>query len=257
MPMRRHCWPSWPVTEPRSGPGRAANGPGRQTRPSGPQWATFARTVALAAVLLGMTWLVFNVEVPSVAELRDGLQAWGVAAWAVFILAYALVALTPIPVTIMAVTAGVLFNLVQGAVLSVIGVLIGSWGAYWLARWLGGPTVERLLGRHGPRVRDHLDRGGFAAVYTLRLMPGVPYWPVNYGSGAFGVGQRDYVIASVIAVIPGQVSLVAIGAFVVDPSLVRGIVVAATWILVVAMTIWAFRSWKGTSTRPLPGMKLR
>ena len=224
---------------------------------SGPQWGAFVRNVLLVVVLLVMLWLAFNVRLPSIEELRDGLEQWGWAAWIVFAAAYALVALTPIPVTIMAVTGGVLFGVVEGSILSVIGVLLGCWGAYWLARGLGMATVERMLGRHGPTVKERLSSKGFQAVYTLRLMPGVPYWPVNYGSGAFGVSQRDFVVASLLATVPGQVSLVAIGAFVADPTVVKGVIVGIAWVCVLTMTIWAWRSWKGTSQRPLPGAGFR
>lgn len=223
----------------------------------GPQWVSSMRTALLVAVLLVMVWLAFNVRLPSIDQLHADLEAWGWAAWLIFAFSYALVATTPIPVSIMAVGAGVLFGVLEGSILSVIGVLVGCWGAYWLARGLGMATVERMLGRHGPPVKDRLQSKGFHAVYTLRLMPGVPYWPVNYGSGAFGVGQRDFVVASILATVPGQVSLVAIGAFVADPTVVNGVVVAIAWAVVLAMTIWAWRSWRGTSRRPLPGAGLR
>ncbi|MGC0272990.1 TVP38/TMEM64 family protein [Pseudactinotalea sp. Z1739] len=224
---------------------------------SGPQWGVFLRNAALVVVVLVMLWLAFNVRLPAIEDLREGLEQWGWAARIVFAVSYALVATTPIPVSIMAVSAGVLFGVLEGSILSVIGVLAGCWGAYWLARGLGMATVERMLGRHGPTVKERLSSKGFHAVYTLRLMPGVPYWPVNYGSGAFGVGQRDFVVASMLATVPGQVSLVAVGAFAADPTVVSGVVVAIAWAVVLAMTIWAWRSWRGTSRRPLPGAGLR
>ena len=57
------------------------------------------------------------------------------------------VALTPVPVTLMALTGGVLFGAVQGSVLSVAGALLGSIGAYWIARALGRDVILRGLGR--------------------------------------------------------------------------------------------------------------
>jgi len=228
-----------------------------ERNPKGPQWGSFVRTVLLVAVLLGMVWLAFNVQPPSIEQLRGTLDRLGWGAWIGFVVLYAIVAVTPIPVTVMAVTAGVLFGVIEGSILSVIGVLIGCWGAYWLARGLGKATVERLLGHHAPTVEQHLQHDGFPAVYMLRLMPGLPYWPVNYGSGAFGVSQRDFVVASGLAAIPGQVSLVAIGAFVAEPSVIKGVIVAAAWAIVVVMTVWAYRSWKGKARRPLPGVRFR
>lgn len=215
--------------------------------PHGPQWGSVLRNTLLGIVVLGMIWLVFNVQLPSLDELRERLESLGGTAWIAFIVLYAIVAVTPIPVTVMAVTAGLLFGVIEGSILSVIGALIGSWIAYWLARGLGKTTVKRLLGRHASTVEGQLDNSGFRAVFVLRLMPGLPYWPVNYGSGAFGVSQRDYLLASSIATVPGQVSLVAIGSFISDPSVANASVVVAAWITVITMTILALRRWRKTA----------
>ncbi len=207
-------------------------------------WAGLVRNIALVLVLLLMLWLAFNVRLPSLDELHAAIASWGWAAWLVFIGVYAVVALTPIPVTIMAVTGGLLFGFFEGTLLSVIGVLIGCWGAYWIARGLGHESIAKLLGSRYRTVERHLDQAGFQAVAGLRLLPGFPYWPVNYGSGAFGVSQRDYMAASTLSVIPGQISLVAIGNFISFPNLLNGIIVAVAWIVVFGLTIWAYRRWK-------------
>lgn len=224
------------------------NAPGGQHRTetdsSGFAWESIIRNTALVVVLLLLLWLVFNVQLPSADELRDLIASWGWAAWLIFIGIYALVGLTPIPVTVMAVTAGLLFGVVEGTILSVIGVLIGCWGAYWMARGLGREATAKLLGSHHHTVERHLDQAGFQAVFMLRLLPGFPYWPINYGSGAFGVGQRAYMLASLIAVIPGQISLVAIGAFISAPNIWHGAVVGIGWAVVIVLTIWSYRRWQ-------------
>lgn len=206
-------------------------------------WESVVRNTVLVLVLLVFLWLVFNVQLPSADRLRDLIASWGWAAWLAFIGIYAVVALTPIPVTVMAVTAGLLFGVIEGTILSVIGVLIGCWGGYWLARGLGRQATAKLLGSHNRTVERHLDQAGFQAVVMLRLLPGFPYWPINYGSGAFGVGQRDFLLASGLAIIPGQVSLVAIGGFISTPSVLSGVIVGAAWLVVVVMTVWAYRRW--------------
>lgn len=216
-------------------------------------WNGLVRNTLLVIVLLVMLWLAFNVRLPSVGELQSQIEGLGWIGFAAFIALYAAVAMTPIPVTIMAVTGGLLFGTAIGSFLSVIGVLIGCWGAYWLARSLGKQTVLKLLGEYGRKIESHLQGAGFQAVCTLRLMPGIPYWPVNYGSGAFGIGQRDFLVASVVSTIPGQVSLVAVGAFIAEPSVLTAVVVLCAWAVVLGMTVWASRAWKGSSTHKLPG----
>lgn len=221
----------------------AKSSPSTRERDGAP-WGSILRNVALGLVLLTMLWLALNVRLPDLGTLQAGIAGLGMWGLAAFVVLYALVALTPIPVTIMAVTGGLVFGVAVGTVLSMIGVVAGCWGAYWLARGLGRETVMRLLGSHAEMVEDRLEGGGFYAVCTLRLVPGVPYWPVNYGSGALGIGSRDFLIATVLSALPGQLSLVAIGAFIAEPNLMHGSVVAISWIAVLLLTVLTFRRWR-------------
>lgn len=216
----------------------------RDERHSGPQWESLIRNGALIAAVLAALWLAFNVRLPSTETMQAWFQGAGWASGFAFIGLYALVAMTPIPVTIMAVAGGLLFGVAYGSLLSVVGALLGGWAAYWLARVLGRETVMKLLGSHAAKVQTNLEGAGFQAVSMLRLLPGFPYWPVNYGSGAFGVSQRDFVLASAIATLPGQVSLVAIGAFVAHPDVFHGVVIGVAWAIVAAATVWAFVAWR-------------
>lgn len=208
---------------------------------SGIDWGDLVRNVSLVAVVLIMVWLAFNFRLPSLDTLQaqiSGLGWWG---WLAFIGLYAVVAVTPIPVSVMALLGGVLFGIGEGTLLSIIGATIGCWVAYWIARGLGHSVVMRLLGQHAETVRSRLENGGFLAVSLLRLTPGIPYWPVNYGAGAFRVANREYLLATVLCAAPGQLSLVAVGAFVSDPTWFNGVVVVASWIGVLILTVIVFR----------------
>ena len=218
----------------------AESSPARDSTP----WGSILRNVALVLVLAAMLWLALNVRLPDLGTLQAEIAGMGVWGLFAFIALYALVALTPIPVTIMAVTGGLVFGLPVGTALSMIGVVIGCWGAYWLARGLGRETVLHLLGGHARMVQERLEGGGFFAVCTLRLLPGVPYWPVNYGSGALGIRHHEFLIATALSSLPGQLSLVAIGAFIADPSLLHGIAVGISWVAVIVLTILSLRRWR-------------
>lgn len=214
------------------------------------QWGSLVNGIGFLGLLAVMLWLAFNVRLPELEVLQGWIEGLGWAGFLGFILLYALVALTPIPVTIMAVTGGLLYGVLVGGVLSIVGALLGCWGAYWLARGLGTNTVRKLLGAHSAKVERHLAGAGFQAVFALRVAPGLPYWPVNYGSGVFGISQRDFLVASAIATIPGQVSLTAIGSFIAEPSVFHGAVVAVAWIVVISITVWAYFTWREASGNP-------
>lgn len=102
-----------------------------------PAWLSLLRNAALGGVVLLMIWLVFNVDLPSVDALQQMAADWGLLGILAFIGLYAAVGLTPIPVTVMAAAAGVLYGVALGSIVAVIGVTLGAWGAYWLARLLG------------------------------------------------------------------------------------------------------------------------
>ncbi|UYG17453.1 VTT domain-containing protein [Brachybacterium huguangmaarense] len=221
-------------------------------RRAGVPWGSILRNASLVLVVLGMLWLALNVRLPDLSTLDERIEGYGWAGVFVFIALYAVVALTPIPITIMAVAGGMAFGVLLGTPLSLIGVTLGSWGAYGAARGLGQKTVLKMLGGHAHVVESQLVGGGFYAVCTLRLAPGIPYWPVNYGAGAFGVPHRDFLAATILASAPGQLSLVAIGAFIADPGWINGSVVVISWIVVLVLSVLAFRRWRRDTRSAAP-----
>lgn len=210
-------------------------------------WPTILRNIALALALLAGVWAVFNVRLPSVDVLQNDIAAAGFWGFAVFILIYMGVAATPIPVTIMATAGGLIFGVGFGTLLSMIGVVAGCWIGYWIARALGRDTVLRLLGSHAETIESKLTGGGFYAVCALRLLPGLPYWPVNYGSGALGIDNRTFLFATAVSSLPGQLSLVAVGAFIGDPGVLTGTVVGISWALVIVLTLITLKRWRSAS----------
>lgn len=198
-------------------------------------------------VFLGiLIWLSFNVDIPEPEVLRNIIQGYGWAGWLIFIGITALIAIPPIPVTIPALVTGSLYDIIAGSLFSFTGILIGSWIGYWLARFTVQELTFKLLGRHGLTVKKYLSNAGFLAMCTTRLMPGLPYWPVNYGAGALGISQSAFLSATLIASIPGQISLVALGAFAVNQSLFNGIILITAWITVVVSTWISYRYWRST-----------
>lgn len=203
----------------------------------------------LVLVIGILIWVSFNVDVPRPAELREMVQGYGWAGWLIFIGITALIAITPIPVTIPALVAGSLYGVIEGTLFSYTGVAIGSWLGYWLARFTGQKWTFKILGGHGRTVKKYLSNAGFLAMCTARLMPGLPYWPVNYGAGALGVTQSTFVSATLLATLPGQISLVALGSFAANQSLFNGIVLVSAWVVVLVGTWTSYRYMKKSQKR--------
>ena len=153
------------------------------------------------------------VGLPDVAILRADIAAAGPAGPAVFVLAYAVATLAPLPKNVLSAVAGLLFGLAAGIALVFVAAMLGALTAFWLGRVLGRGAVERLTGARVARVDELLSRRGVMAVIGVRLVPVVPFTAINYTAGLTAVRLRDYVIGTAVGIVPGTVAYVTLGTY--------------------------------------------
>ncbi len=155
---------------------------------------TWGRLLVLAAIILVAAVAAGLIGLPDSELLAADVAAIGPAAPAVFVLLYAVVTLVPLPKNVLTVVAGLLFGLVEGTGLALLGALLGAVAAFGLGRVLGRDAVERITGRRVARVDAVLSRHGFLAVLAVRLVPVLPFTAINYAAGLTAVRNRDYLI---------------------------------------------------------------
>lgn len=180
--------------------------------------SVWVRLGLLGAFLAAAVAVAALVGLPDPARLRAGIAATGPAAPALFVLLYALVTLAPLPKNVLGVLAGVLFGLVTGIVVVMCAAMLGALAAFGLGRMLGREAVERITGTRVARVDALLRRRGLLAVLGVRLVPVLPFTPINYAAGLTAVRPRDYVIGTALGMIPGTVAYVALGAYGTSPG---------------------------------------
>lgn len=190
------------------------------------------------------------VGLPDVATLRTDIAAAGPAGPGVFVLAYAVATLAPVPKNVLSAVAGLLFGLVAGIALVFVAAMLGALTAFWLGRVLGRGAVERFTGARVARVDKLLSRRGVTAVIGVRLIPVVPFTAINYAAGLTAVRLRDYAIGTAVGIVPGTVAYVTLGAYGSEPvSWPFAISAAALGLLTAAGFIAARRS----RSRATPG----
>lgn len=199
------------------------------------------KDAGFVVVIAVIAWVAFNVRLPEIEVIQARVDGYGVWGPVVFVLAYALLGVTPVPISILSVAAGLLFGVVGGSLISVIASTAGALGGWAMARLLGANTVDRLLGSYSGRVQGMLRGNSLLAVLLLRLTPMFPSWVVNYSAGVFGVKSRPYLVGTLVGGTPGQVSLVAIGAFIASPTWPHGVVVAVAWVVVAVLALLTLR----------------
>lgn len=174
------------------------------------------RLVGFGIVVVLATVFFLTQDGLSRASVEVALDDAGVWAPVAYVVAYAALTVLFFPGAVLTVVGGVVFGSVQGTVLTIIGATLGATAAFLLGRRIGRSSVEALAGERATRVDDWLTRRGFVAVLYTRLLPIVPFNALNYVSGVTGVRLRDYVIGTVVGIIPATFAFSSLGSNIDD-----------------------------------------
>lgn len=162
----------------------------------------------VALVIVGALWLL----APYADDLHRWIESFGLLAPVVFVVVAALLMLTPVPKSLLVFAAGVAFGLWIGAVASFVATILAAETGFWIGRRLGRQTVERFTGARAAKLDALMTARGVVSVITVRLVPVVPFWALNYLAALTAVRRRDYFLGTLIGVVPGTIVFTAIGA---------------------------------------------
>ncbi|MFW9903099.1 MAG: TVP38/TMEM64 family protein [Candidatus Thorarchaeota archaeon] len=125
------------------------------------------------------------------------LEAWG---WLIFLIFMGVQGvLVPIPSELVLLTSGLLWGLVLGSILGIIGSMIAGVLTYYIAVLGGRPMMERFLGQENLDVLDYyIGKYGAAVILIARAFPFIAFDPISYASGFLKIRFRTYFIATLI-----------------------------------------------------------
>lgn len=122
---------------------------------------------------------------------------------------YAVRPLILFPATLLTALSGALFGLWWGILYTIIGENASANFAYWIGRFFGkGFHLEDSF--MGGWI-EWLRKRPFGSVLFMRLFY-VPFDLTNYGSGVLKVSWPAYALATLIGIMPGLTTFVALGA---------------------------------------------
>ena len=123
------------------------------------------------------------------------------------------------PTIIMMVISGILFGPFVGSLALWTGLLVGSIGAFLIARFLAQDFVSSRLGGRAARFNERLRDNGFSVVFIARILGLPPYELVNYASGLSKISFRDFLLATMFGSIPGAIIFAITGDRLLNPDL--------------------------------------
>lgn len=176
------------------------------------------KPLLLLVVVAGGVAVALTVGIPPIEDIRAWVADAGWAGPVLYAALYAALTLTPAPATVISITAGVLFGLPTGLAVVMAGAVTGAIIAFSLSRVLGRGAVERVDSDRLRRLDALLRRRGLLAVIGVRLVPLLPFTPLNYACGLSAVRPRDYVVGTAVGILPGATAYVTIGAYGATPG---------------------------------------
>ncbi|MFZ5647937.1 MAG: TVP38/TMEM64 family protein [Bacillota bacterium] len=169
--------------------------------------------LSVAAVVISVGAIVFELIDPdkiltagkfkSSREMADWLLSFG--AWAVIISIVVMIIqtiATPVPLFLVAGANGFIFGIHWGIIITLVGALLGSTVAFFMARFFARDYFTRRLSRYMPQVAEMSKKSGAKVVFLARLVPILPSSIVSYAAGLSRVSFRGFFLASVFGKLP-------------------------------------------------------
>jgi pyruvate/2-oxoglutarate dehydrogenase complex dihydrolipoamide dehydrogenase (E3) component/uncharacterized membrane protein YdjX (TVP38/TMEM64 family) len=191
------------------------------------KWTLAIVLVAVVVVAWRSGWLA-QLDLAALKAHQGELQAWTltnplVAALG-FLLLYIAVAGASLPgAAILTLAGGAVFGLVEGALLVSFGSSIGATLAFLASRFLFRDSLQSRYGDRLAGFNEGIAREGAFYLFTLRLVPVVPFFLVNLLAGLTTLPARTFYWVSQVGMLPGTIAYVFAGTQLARIDSLRGI----------------------------------
>lgn len=164
--------------------------------------------IALAITAWKLGWL--NPE--KVAEESSAHAIGGIPFFVIgYVVLYALIAASALPVGPLAYGAGALFGFVRGAIYVFAGSMLGAAAGYFLARVFLGAATRRILGRHREQLDEFAKGNVVLNSFRMQLIPVIPFGIRNYAAGVSKVSPVKFLAGTAAGIIPATLVATFVG----------------------------------------------
>jgi len=177
-----------------------------------------AIVLAICAIFAGYQWLglgkylSFESLKENQAYLAGLYQEQPLFLGGMFVLVYILATALSLPgATVLTLAAGAVFGLAVGALLVSISSTIGASIAFLGSRFLFSGFVQRRFSSRIEPINKGIQKEGGFYLFTLRLVPLVPFFLINLVMGLTPIGILTFFLVSMAGMLPGTIVYVNAG----------------------------------------------
>jgi len=169
--------------------------------------------LVLAFWALGLgEYLTLSYVKESQARFEALYQEKTFAVIAAYMVVYIVVTSLSLPgAAVMTLAGGALFGLLVGTVAVSFASTIGATLACAISRFVLRDWVQGRFGERLRAVNEGIEREGAFYLFTMRLIPAIPFWLINLVMGLTKMRLTTYHVVSQIGMLPGTVVYVNAG----------------------------------------------
>ena len=165
---------------------------------------------ALIIISLWMIWYIYlgggeTLLLTIVVEwFINPIYLLGIIGFFLFFIVMAIQGLlVPIPSELVLLAAGMIWGIVGGGIMGVIGSMAAALLCYYVSRKGGRPLAEKFVGKSAISMADDfIHKYGMSAIIVARLLPFVAFDPISYIAGIVDLDVKKYAIGTFIGSIP-------------------------------------------------------
>jgi uncharacterized membrane protein YdjX (TVP38/TMEM64 family) len=174
----------------------------------------------------------------------------GMSAALLIVILLSLDMLLPVPSSLVMILSGVMFGVVGGGLLSLLGLLTGNMGGFELTRRYGIGLAQRLVGQEEFQKMDRvIARYGIVAILLSRPIP-VMMETLSVVAGLSSISRGTFVLANLLGALPICFLYASAGAYSQQPQSI-----VPAWLIGMCMPAvgWLIvQRWRRVLTRPSP-----
>lgn len=175
-----------------------------------------AGTAGLLGLILGLVivaWIGIDPAIAALEWLETRIEDYFWIALLAYTVLFSLLVLTTLPVgTLFCLAGGYLFGTALGATGALLAATTGATLTLLLVREVGGRRLRGIISRGRlERWLRLLERDATWYLILLRVIPVMPFFPINAAAGATRIGVRHFMVATAIGLTPTTIIYASIG----------------------------------------------
>ena len=148
--------------------------------------------------------MIFYLSILNIESLKEYILSFGIWAPIIsFLLMIVQSVAAPLPAFLITFANAALFGWAKGAILSWSSAMAGAALCFYIARFLGRDTVEKLTSKFAiDSVDEFFDKYGKHTILIARLLPFMSFDLVSYAAGLTSMSFISFFIATGIGQLP-------------------------------------------------------